>query len=745
MDFTCAKTQANMEIPWRDRKVINGYKILHGNDSDIDLEDSLVFEEINGAYFNEGDLKISLTLNKRLTNVDGYDIGDWTIVFKQGYKLGQLLDRVPYGIIDKSITGIGATTLEINTELRNSIIVVPTKALAYNKCKSTNNARSEYYCMYVGSSIGDITKDITIDKIKKYIDYRGASVRKFIVVADSLPMLLDFLKILGEDIYRDYFLMVDEIDTMQADSAYRPRLEAVMDYYFRFKFYNRAAITATMSAFSNPKLENEARVRIEWEVNPKRDISTLFTTYVDDLAWNEINILLETDENKILVAYNSLDGIANIIKHLSIPSSDCGILCSERSIDKAQLYIDDVHNSIGSNGHLLKRVTFMTCAYFAGIDIMDKCHLITVTSKLQPFTYLSLNRMTQIAGRCRKGTISETIIYDIPEISPKSEIKEVNNYRQSLISRANKYATLLNDIATATDEDPQLLPLKEFVFSYTDFVSKVKATPTNYPLTIVRQESETDKFVPAYFNIDSITEVWNLKHTIYSSKVEFIDSLRVEGHNITELPDALLSKQEHETSEIQQIKLLNKEKFYDSFQQLRVQLKEWEEQGCNEYHLKEIRRNTDKRLQQTALDTFVLLYPYIPSDELLDKLEDVIDNERKLRNFINAAVFYALPMHHPFKASLIVSFGINVKTEEGSIGVNLRDRIKTIREVFSSIYNYELSVKDAVVSDLYNSFFDWKRSSRGDKVRNMNPRGFHQLKISLPIDANLLTLLRFPK
>lgn len=734
-----------MEIPWRDRKVINGYKILHGNDSDIDLEENLVFEEINGAYFNEGDLKISLTLNKRLTNVDGYDIGDWTIVFKQGYKLGQLLDRVPYGIIDKSITGIGATTLEINTELRNSIIVVPTKALAYNKCKSTNNVRSEYYCMYVGSSIGDITKDITIDKIKKYIDYRGTSVRKFIVVADSLPMLLDFLKILGEDIYRDYFLMVDEIDTMQADSAYRPRLEAVMDYYFRFKFYNRAAITATMSAFSNPKLENEARVRIEWEVNPKRNISTLFTTYVDDLAWNEINILLETDENKILVAYNSLDGIANIIKHLSIPSSDCGILCSERSIEKAQLYIEDAHKSIDSNGHLIKRVTFMTCAYFAGIDIMDKCHLITVTSKLQPFTYLTLNRMTQIAGRCRKGTLSETIIYDMPEISPKSEIKEVNDYRLSLINRANKYAALLNDIVSATDEDPQLKPLKDFVFSYTDFVSKVKATSATYPLTIVRQESETDKFVPAYFNIDSIIEVWNLKHSIYSSKEEFTDSLRVEGHNITELPDALLSKSEHDTSEIQQIKLLNKEKFYDSFQQLRVQLKEWEEQGCNEYHLKEIRRNTDKRLQQTALDTFVLLYPYIPSDELLDKLEDVIDNERKLRNFINAAVFYALPMHHPFKASLIVSFGINVKTEEGSIGVNLRDRIKTIREVFMSIYNYELSVDKAVVSDLYNSFFDWKRSSRGDKVRNMNPRGFHQLKISLPIDANLLTLLRFPK
>ena len=734
-----------MEPSWRDRKEIDGYRILHGNDVEIDLENDLIIPEINGASIKDQGLQVSIKLNQRLTNIDGYDIGNWTIVFKQGYKMGQVLDSVPYGIIDKSITGIGATTLEINTELRSSIIVVPTKALAYNKYKTTNNARGENYCMYIGSSIGDIAKDITIDHVREYIASRGESVRKFVVVADSLPMLLDFLKILDEEVYRDYFLMVDEVDTMQADSAYRPRLETVMDYYFRFKFYNRAVITATMSEFSNPKLENEARVRIEWEVNPRRTISTLFTTYVDDLAWNEINLLLETDDNKILVAYNSLDGIANIIKHLSIPSSDCGILCSERSIEKAQLYIEDAHKSIDSNGHLIKRVTFMTCAYFAGIDIMDKCHLITVTSKLQPFTYLSLNRMTQIAGRCRKGTFSETIIYDIPEISPKSEIKEVNDYRLSLINRANKYAALLNDIVSATDEDPQLLPLKDFVFSYTDFVSKVKATNANYPLTIVRQESETDKFVPAYFNIDSITEVWNLRHSIYSSREEFIDSLRVEGHNITELPDALLSKQEHDTSEIQQIKLLNKEKFYDSFQQLRVQLKEWEEQGCNEYHLKEIRRNTDKRLQQTALDTFVLLYPYIPSAELLEKLEDVIDNERKLRNFINAAVFYALPIAHPFKASLIVSFGINVKTEEGSIGVNLRDRIKTIREVFMSIYNYELSVDKAVVSDLYNSFFDWKRSGRGDKVRNMNPRGFHQLKASLPIDANLLTLLRFPK
>ncbi len=734
-----------MKSSWRDRKEINGYRILHGNDVEIDLENELIVPEINGASIKDQGLQVSIKLNQRLTNIDGYDIGNWTIVFKQGYKMGQVLDSVPYGIIDKSITGIGATTLEINTELRSSIIVVPTKALAYNKYKTTNNARGENYCMYIGSSIGDIAKDITIDHVREYIASRGESVRKFVVVADSLPMLLDFLKILDEEVYRDYFLMVDEVDTMQADSAYRPRLETVMDYYFRFKFYNRAVITATMSEFSNPKLENEARVRIEWEVNPRRTISTLFTTYVDDLAWNEINLLLETDDNKILVAYNSLDGIANIIKHLSIPSSDCGILCSERSIEKAQLYIEDAHKSIDSNGHLIKRVTFMTCAYFAGIDIMDKCHLITVTSKLQPFTYLSLNRMTQIAGRCRKGTFSETIIYDIPEKSPKSEIKEVNDYRLSLINRANKYAALLNDIVSATDEDPQLLPLKDFVFSYTDFVSKVKATSANYPLTIVRQESETDKFVPAYFNIDSITEVWNLKHSIYSSKEEFIDSLRVEGHNITELPDALLSKDEHDSSEIQQIKHLNNERLLDSFRQLCVQLKEWKEQGCNGYHLKEIRRNTNKRLQESIIDNYVLLCPYIPSDALLECLGETFDHERKLRNFVNAAVFYALPNNHPFKATLLLSYSVDPKTESSEIRFTSKERQQIIRDTFSSTIHYTINVNSIVISDLNNSFFLWARNKQGDRVKGLNPYGLPQLIKAMPNEVNILDVIRLPK
>lgn len=42
------------------------------------------------------------------------------------------MDKMPHGIMDKQLAGIGAITLEIKSK-RDSIIVFPTKILAYNK------------------------------------------------------------------------------------------------------------------------------------------------------------------------------------------------------------------------------------------------------------------------------------------------------------------------------------------------------------------------------------------------------------------------------------------------------------------------------------------------------------------------------------------------------------------------------------------------------------------------------------
>jgi len=51
---------------------------------------------------------------------------------KEGQYLGDVLDKLPCGIIDKTYTANGGTTVEINAK-RDSIIVESLKSVAYCK------------------------------------------------------------------------------------------------------------------------------------------------------------------------------------------------------------------------------------------------------------------------------------------------------------------------------------------------------------------------------------------------------------------------------------------------------------------------------------------------------------------------------------------------------------------------------------------------------------------------------------
>ena len=134
-----------------------------------------------------------------------------------------------------------------------------------------------------------------------------------------------------------------------------------------------------------------------------------------------IQAILKKDSNsKILVAYNSLDGmlvcIDLLLKGLGKDfDSSIGILCGEMSKDKAGKY----YTHIEEDGTLKEQIVFMTCAYFVGVDINESRHVISVSTFNQPFTLLSVEKMAQIVGRCRPGALSETIIYETKWELPK--------------------------------------------------------------------------------------------------------------------------------------------------------------------------------------------------------------------------------------------------------------------------------------------------------------------------------------
>lgn len=723
---------------------IHGSKMIHGHSAHFNEDITEYVSEINCAILRDNAIDKGISLLSTIENNEGYVVGKWEMVCPPNLKLGQIMDRVPFGIIDKTITGFGATTLEITSAIRSSIIVVPTKALAYNKAKWANST-VDGYCLYVGSKYGEDGIDIGEGEIRKYLQTRETDVRKFIVVADSLPKLLGCLEEMGEPVYNDYFLMIDEVDTMQSDSPYRPRLETIMDYYFRFDFMNRAIVSATVQPFSNPALEKEARLSIRREKMESRKIKLIHTNYIDDAAAHIIDSILKESDQHVLVAYNSLDGIFNIIKTLGLKDEEYGIMCSERSIDKVKEFSDCADKAIDEGGILLNRVTFMTCAYFAGIDINTPCHLVTLSSNLQPFTYLSLSKITQIAGRCRVGNLSETIIYDLPVKKPVA-FWEVEEYKKSLTTRAKKYINFLKTISDMANSEHELRPMLSFIDSYVSFIGKGKASTTDYPLSIVRKNAISKELQPSYFNIDALVERWYLVHYIYNDENRLYNELISQGHIVDGITPLFVPKENHNKYDIKQIKEKAKARQLAEFHSLKIQLLQWvENDNGNEYSLEEIRRNSSKRLQEGVVDVFRLLYKYISPTYLLDKLEVCFGHDRSLRNFINSAIFYILPADHPFKATLLAIYKVDINTGKSEIKFDLNERNKAILDVFRNVLHYDLNVESIVLSDFNKSFFRWARSKEGDKVNGLNPMGFPTALSQLPNNINVLDIIRLSR
>lgn len=657
---------------------------------------------------------------------------------KDSLKIGDVIDRLPYGIIDKSITGIGATTLELKTPSRSSIIVVPTKSLAYNKYKTILAEKGEGYALYVGSAIKEITKNISPTSIGEFMARGSSAVKKFLVVADSLGYLIYCLQQNGIDVYNSFFLLVDEIDTMQSDSTYRPRLEAVMDHYFKFNSENRAVVSATLNNFSNPRMVHEPKSLITWDNPPKRTINLIYTNSVDTVAVNKIKDLINDTQDEILIAYNSLDGIFNILEQLDVDKSNCGILCSERSYDKVKDYLEDVDNVIDENGNLQKKIVFMTCAYFAGIDIVDKCHLISITSHLQPFTYLSLGRLSQIAGRCRNGNLSETIIYDIPRDLPQTTHNDLQSYKEELIRRAEAYADFMNSSIRAAKADDTLKPLSEYLISFIDHIGQSKVDDNTYPVKIVRVNTCSEEAVPAYFVIDALMEKWRLVHTLYANP----DNLRAELdriHNVI-YDTEFFRKEEIDNSHIKNIKERNLSRTETQIEQLKSELRDWNSNGREPREFNLLLGKYDKRLQDFA-NWYNTLSSYIDSERLLSDLEECYGNAKSLRNYVNSASFYALPSDHPFKILVLDKFNyhsIRTSTNARGIGVfTTKEKRDKILEVFRDYFHANVKYSPTILIDLFNCFFMNKRSGSNDKITGLNPKDFPPLIATMPKDQDI--------
>lgn len=578
-------------------------------------------------------------------------------------KLSQVFNQLPFGILNKNRTGVGATTLEIKSK-RNSIIVVPTKNLAYNKAQT-----GEY--LYVGSAIkGKADSGTTRKDIIKYINNNSIPYKKIITVADSLKKVLEVLDYLSID-KNTYFLVVDEVDIIQSDSTFRPKLENVIDYYFTFNRENRALLSATMEEFSHPKVRDEYMISIDYQIPKPRKINLCRTNNPNKFL---CDLILDIKgKGKIVIAYNSLTQIQIIIQLLQVYAIEkvedkeeqkrikqeikdkCGILCSDASKNKVKEFYQELSINEENETLLPKEINFMTCAFFVGIDIDEPFHLISVSNTRVPYTLLSSNKYTQIAGRGRKGIFSEHIIYNVNE--KNIDTHNLSNYKDKLIEKAKEVETLYEATKAICNRNQEMIPLCNKINNAIQCHATENVGDISIPLTY---KDINGDYKISYFNIDALYEKKVLKNSLYAHPRALEQFLLKEGHHVfptyDSIPYSEIQKQIEKIVEDE-----NNETLKEEMESAIFELKKLEKENSLSDEVLEEYINNSSRGMKTFYQRFKSLYKYIDSNILIDKL---VKNEETLKGvdkdqyeqWYQSIIFWALDEKHTFKVVMKNTF-----------------------------------------------------------------------------------------
>jgi hypothetical protein len=635
-----------------------------------------------------------------------------TLKAKKETKLSEVLSLLPPGLVQKDETGMGATTLELWAP-RNSIIVEPIKITASSKAyNNTNNSGNP--TLYVGSETKFHPKKLTKKEILAYISDPYIKHKKILVVADSLKKVIDAI---GKNVFNDYFLLLDEIDSFQMDSAFRKSMEECLDYYKQFDKKHRCMLSATTIDFSDEKLQREDSTMISYDKPDTRKILVLQST-TSDLLGNVkdkiTELIINHPNQKIMVAYNSVKGclsLAEAIKDEGIISeSDIKILCSLNSQDKVGKYFEELDSD-----KLPGKLNFVTSAYFTGFDLNETFHLITVSGNKNKVHALSDKRMKQIAGRCRitSGLLSETIIHDLISSDEKMEDYSLDN----LLKIANKEIETINCMLSNFDAVPELkeiqLPVLEGIFKALD----------NNNRRFIRRRDLNSKPEISYLNIDSFRESVKSRHELYQNYSTLSDKLISQGH---EVKCIFLESSTH--VDIVKVDELGRENKVNNIINFLM-----DSPSNNEIEEKLEIGNLDK-LQKTIAKAYLELHPYIDNVELLENLriKGIKRDDRELKGLLHSLDFTISAPGDLYKSRMNKYFPIGKSFTKDEI-------LRLLRIVISEFKNVANITTTTQAVVFLKRHFKTKKIKKGNKhlILGPNPLGIQILKYKEELEVRL--------
>lgn len=363
-------------------------------------------------------------------------------------------------ILNKTLTGLGATHSEIHSK-RNSIIIEPNIPVILGKLNDKENLEAVY-------------ERCTPHTINKYLKM-DIPYKKIMTTPESFKKIRKAAMELNINIYKEYFCLFDECEKLTQDIDYRRKIsQPIYDF---FQFEQKALVSATPLEMSHPEFERQGfqLIKIEPDYDYKKDLELIVT----NSYYKRLRIVLDNlkDSKHICIFFNVTDGIGDLIDNLKV--TDYKVFCSQKSVEK--LKKRGIINAYEQIDYPLAKYNFFTCRFYSALDILNGKHKpdILILTDLRTAQWTMIDPFTeaiQIQGRFRKkgkDDVTYNSLTHITTIDPNIRVRSKGEIRNRIDQFIANYNLLKEQRDGTEDEFKQKAILEDMEsLKYQDLIDE---------------------------------------------------------------------------------------------------------------------------------------------------------------------------------------------------------------------------------------------------------------------------------
>lgn len=425
--------------------------------------------------------------------------------------------ELPKGILNKGVTGCGATSVAIKDE-HKTIICSPRINLIKNK---------------VGQHIGllGVFGDVKNDEIMAYLE--KAETPKIMVTYDSMPRLAKLI-----DDKSDWRVVVDEYQYLLIDSGFRSdKAIALLDVVNEFDYVTYLSATPIADKYIQKmkQFEDVPYTELIWgdrveKIEVERIVSAKPINNAIEIVRNYQNGNFpqkgDAFSKECVIFLNSVTNIANIIHQTKITPEDVNIIVADTEENRKLVRQIGKGYDIGTiplEGERHKMFTFCTSTAFAGCDFYSTCaSTFVISDNKKVHTSIDIaTELAQIAGRqrlaCNPFRKTIVFIYNVDIGESNADV-----YKEAIEQKLEKSIKMAEWKNGAPDY------FKKDVIKETSEMQNIKKYSESY----VRYDEKSDSFTVNRWAYLNELFAYDVQHENYQDSIIVKKQLEESGFGI---------------------------------------------------------------------------------------------------------------------------------------------------------------------------------------------------------------------